>query len=119
VNELGRRARVQSEFVLDLDVARNQPCTPAPAVVRNSDATRIAFDPFSLMRCASVETPQHFVITADGIALAPGEYCTGCTDSFPTIPLADLSPTHPWAVKWLAWVRERVDQNETLVKYVR
>src|SRR6185369_11971354 len=57
VNELRRRACVQAELVLDLDVLCDQRPTPDPApatVVRRSDATRMAFEPFSVIMCATV-----------------------------------------------------------------
>jgi hypothetical protein len=82
-----------------------------------ADANKIDTNDCRMSACEL--SPQHFVIGVDGITLAPGEYCTCSAESFPVIPLAELKPTHPWAVKWLAWVRQRVDQNETLVKYVR
>src|SRR4051794_20593953 len=57
VDELRRRARMKAKLVLDLEFALDQPLTPArrsPAAERRSEATRIAFAPFSLITCASV-----------------------------------------------------------------
>src|SRR5207253_4070974 len=58
VNELRGRARVQSEFVFDLHLAADQERASAAGrgPERRSLATRMAFEPFSLMMCASVAT---------------------------------------------------------------
>src|SRR5438876_2306475 len=57
INQRRGGSGMNAEFVLDLDVLRDQP--PAPArrsADRRSEATRIAFEPFSQMTCASVLT---------------------------------------------------------------
>jgi len=62
--------------------------------------------------------PDHFTIDSEGIALAPSTHCDRpCTEQTPRIPLAQLAPTHPWAVKLVAWIRQRVEAGESLVKY--
>jgi hypothetical protein len=60
-----------------------------------------------------------FVIGNEGIEFVPTEYCECARDFAPRIPLDQLQPTHPWAVKWIAWIRKRVDAGESLVKYER
>src|SRR5438046_2457659 len=58
VDELRRRARMKSQLVLDLEGTLRQ--DEAPTTLRSADsrseATRMAFEPFSLMMCASVVT---------------------------------------------------------------
>src|SRR5438270_121114 len=56
VHELRGSARVKSQFVLDLEGALRQRTAPLAVAASRSDATRIAFDPFSVIVCASVVT---------------------------------------------------------------
>lgn len=46
------------------------------------------------------------------------EYCDAACriDEAPFIPLDAVKPTHPWAKKLYAWIRQRLDAGESLVK---
>src|SRR5947209_8013452 len=56
VHELRGSARVKSQFVLDLEGTLRQRTAPLAVAARRSEATRIAFEPFSVIVCASVVT---------------------------------------------------------------
>jgi hypothetical protein len=61
--------------------------------------------------------PASFEIDADGIRLVPVEYCTSACDAMlPRIRLDQLRPTHPWAKKLVAWIKQRVEAGESLIK---
>src|SRR5438477_2396722 len=67
VDELRGGAGMKAEFVLDLDVFRDQPAAPTlRSAVSRSEATRIAFEPFSTITCARVLTSRaSFCIVAN------------------------------------------------------
>jgi hypothetical protein len=60
---------------------------------------------------------ESWIFDGDGITFTPTDYCAGCEEYFPKLAFAELAPQHPWAVKLVAWLKQRVAAGESLVKY--
>jgi hypothetical protein len=61
-------------------------------------------------------TPAGFTLNRYGVVFPPLGYCEPCDKlSWPQIPLAEMKPTHPWAVELVDWVRKRAKAGYSML----